>query len=127
MQLLLGLVENALRHSPSGGTVTIGTGLEDGAATAWVDDEGTGIAVADRERIFEPFYRGAGTTRTDGGAGLGLAIARQIVLAHAGTITAATAPSGGARLVVRLPLHDASGNTPPSASGGTPRRSQGRA
>ena len=106
MQLLLGLVDNALRHSPSGGSVTIGAAADGDDAMLWVDDEGSGIAEADRERVFEPFYRGAGTTRTDGGAGLGLAIARQIVVAHGGTIVAERAPSGGARMVVRLPLRD---------------------
>jgi signal transduction histidine kinase len=127
MQLLLGLVENALRHSPAGGSVTIGTALDGDHVSAWVDDEGAGIAVADRERIFEPFYRGAGTTRTDGGAGLGLAIARQIVTAHTGAITAETAPSGGARLLVRLPLRQASFDTSPAPSDSKPRRSKGRA
>ena len=104
IQLVLGLVENAIRHSPAGSSVTIGTSLEDGFATIWVDDEGPGVPLSERERIFEPFYRGAGQPRSHGGAGLGLAVARSIATAHHGTIAAETAVGGGARLIVRIPL-----------------------
>lgn len=104
VQLLLGLVENALRHGPRGGTVTIGAARDGDQAALWVDDEGPGIALGDRERVFEPFYRGSGTARTDGGAGLGLAIAREIAVSHRGTIVVESAPGGGARLIVRIPL-----------------------
>jgi signal transduction histidine kinase len=104
IQLVLGLVENAIRHSPSGGSVTIGTSVAAGLATIWVDDEGPGVPLSERERIFEPFYRGAGQPRSHGGAGLGLAIARSIATAHNGTIAAETAVGGGARMIVRIPL-----------------------
>ena len=104
IQLVLGLVENAIRHSPSGGSVTIGTNVAEGFATIWVDDEGPGVPLSERERIFEPFYRGAGQPRSHGGAGLGLAIARSIATAHNGTIAAETAVGGGARMIVRIPL-----------------------
>lgn len=104
IQLVLGLVENAIRHSPPAGTVTIGTSVADGFATIWVDDEGPGVPLSERERIFEPFYRGAGQARSHGGAGLGLAIARSIATAHNGTIAAETAVGGGARMIVRIPL-----------------------
>ena len=107
IQLVLGLVENAIRHSPPGSSVTIGTSVADGFATIWVDDEGPGVPLSERERIFEPFYRGAGQPRSHGGAGLGLAVARSIATAHHGTITAETAVGGGARLIVRIPLADA--------------------
>ena len=104
IQLVLGLVENAIRHSPTGGSVTIGTSVTEGFASIWVDDEGPGVPLSERERIFEPFYRGAGQPRSHGGAGLGLAIARSIATAHNGTITAETAVGGGARMIVRIPL-----------------------
>jgi len=104
IQLVLGLVENAARHSPTAGTVTIGTSATEGFATIWVDDEGPGVPLSERERIFEPFYRGAGQARSNGGAGLGHAIARSIAAAHNGTITAETAVGGGARMIVRIPL-----------------------
>ena len=104
IQLLLGLVENAIRHSPPKSSITIGTSYSEGFAEIWVDDEGPGIALSERERIFEPFYRGAGQARSHGGAGLGLAIARSIATAHHGTIAAETAVGGGARMIVRIPL-----------------------
>ena len=104
IQLVLGLVENAMRHSPPRGAITIGAGGDAVGAAIWVDDSGVGVQESEREKIFEPFYRGAGAARTDGGAGLGLAIARNIALAHNGTITAESSPAGGARMIVRLPL-----------------------
>jgi signal transduction histidine kinase len=103
IQLVLGLVENAIRHSPASGSITIGTSVAEGFATIWVD-EGPGVPLSERERIFEPFYRGAGQPRSHGGAGLGLAIARSIATAHNGTIAAETAVGGGARMIVRIPL-----------------------
>lgn len=104
IQLVLGLVENAVRHSPPKSSITIGTSYSEGFAEIWVDDEGPGVALSERERIFEPFYRGAGQARSHGGAGLGLAIARSIASAHRGTISAETAVGGGARMIVRIPL-----------------------
>lgn len=104
IQLVLGLVENAIRHSPTAGSITIGTSVSDGLASIWVDDEGPGVSLSERERIFEPFYRGAGQARSHGGAGLGLAIARSIATAHNGTIAVETAVGGGARMIVRIPL-----------------------
>jgi signal transduction histidine kinase len=104
IQLVLGLVENAIRHSPTAGSITIGTSISDGFASIWVDDEGPGVPLSERKRIFEPFYRGAGQARSHGGAGLGLAIARSIAGAHNGTIAAETAVGGGARMIVRIPL-----------------------
>ena len=104
IQLVLGLVENAIRHSPSASSITIGTSVSEGFAVIWVDDEGPGVPLSERERIFEPFYRGAGQARSHGGAGLGLAIARSIAKAHNGTIAAESAVGGGARMIVRIPL-----------------------
>jgi signal transduction histidine kinase len=105
IQLVLGLVENAIRHSPKGGSITIGARSTEEVAEIWVDDQGSGIPEEEREKIFEPFYRG-GRRRAagDGGSGLGLAIARAITAAHNGSIAAESAPSGGARLVVRLSI-----------------------
>lgn len=108
IQLMLGLVENAIRHSPKGGAIIIGAARINDVAEIWVDDEGSGIAADEREKVFEPFYRG-GKRRAagDGGSGLGLAIARAIAVAHGGSIAAEVAPSGGARLIVRLPMRGA--------------------
>ena len=69
-----------------------------------VEDDGPGIPADQRERIFDRFHRtDAGRTRDSGGAGLGLAIAKAIVGAHGGTITAGVAPAGGARVAFVLP------------------------
>lgn len=105
LQLLLNLVENAIRHSPPGGTITIGAAARDGSVELWVDDEGLGIPEEERELVFDPFYRSPrDRSSRDGGSGLGLAIARSIVVAHGGSLTAESSPSGGARLVARIPL-----------------------
>ena len=105
LQLLLNLVENAIRHSPPGGTITIGAAEHDGRAELWVDDEGLGIPEEERELVFDPFYRSPrDRSSRDGGSGLGLAIARSIVVAHGGSLTVESSASGGARLVARLPL-----------------------
>ncbi len=69
-----------------------------------IDDNGPGIASEEREAVFEPFYRlEQSRSRSTGGVGLGLAIARQIVEVHGGTIAIETAPTGGARILVSLP------------------------
>lgn len=74
-------------------------------AVAAVADDGDGVAEADRERIFERFVRlDEARTRDDGGAGLGLAIARDVAARHGGTLTVRDAPAGGALFELRLPL-----------------------
>jgi signal transduction histidine kinase len=72
------------------------------AATLQVIDEGPGVAIADRERIFQPFARGR-ATRGTGGAGIGLAVVSQVVAAHGGHVTVDDAPGRGARFSVHLP------------------------
>lgn len=111
-QVIYNLLSNAVRHSPSGGTVRVS--LADGGdrVRIAVEDEGPGVPAELRERIFERFFRGD-TSRTDtrnddaglGGAhyGLGLAISREIVHRHGGTLRVEDAPAGGARFVVELP------------------------
>ncbi len=92
------LLDNAAKWSPEGGLVTVR--LSDGVLT--VDDQGPGIAEADRARIFDRFWR-ADDSRTLPGSGLGLAIVRQVADRHSGTVEATGNASGGARLVLRLP------------------------
>ncbi len=95
------LLDNATRHASA--RVTVALAADDHHATLVVADDGPGIPVADRERVFERFGR-LDTARTrDGGTGLGLAIVKEIVEAHGGTVEVADAAIG-ARLVVRLPL-----------------------
>ncbi|WP_324618042.1 ATP-binding protein [Streptomyces dysideae] len=92
----------ARRHARSVVTVTV---RRDGEwAVAGVADDGGGVAEADRERIFERFVRlDEARSRDDGGAGLGLAIARDVAVRHGGTLTVGEAPTGGALFELRLP------------------------
>ena len=97
------LIENAIRHSPSGGTVTVELEVRDAAAVVRVVDEGEGFPPELGDRVFEPFTRGdpARDTRT-GTAGLGLAIAAAIVAAHGGEISIAPSDHDGGVVEVRL-------------------------
>jgi signal transduction histidine kinase len=101
-QLVLILVDNAVGHSPRDGTVRVAVRRDGGDAVLSVEDEGSGLRPEDIPRLFERFWRGAGSP--PGGAGLGLAIAAWIVDNHAGRIEAANREAGGARFTVRVPL-----------------------
>lgn len=95
------LLDNALRYADH---VEVALERTGDAICLTVDDDGPGIPAAEREAIFEPFYRGEPSrSRATGGSGLGLAISRQIVEAHGGSIAATEARGGGARIVVKLP------------------------
>ncbi len=114
-QVLLNLVDNALRYTPSEGVVTLSAQMVEGNHVRLeVRDTGPGIAPEDIPYIFDRFYRGdPSRARTTGSTGLGLAIARSIVQAHGGTIEAELAPGAGARFIVTLPAsHMASGQGP---------------
>ncbi|MBI3979966.1 MAG: HAMP domain-containing histidine kinase [Chloroflexi bacterium] len=97
-QVFSNLLDNALRHTPAGGRVDLRARAAGGAVEALVEDTGPGILPEDLPRVFERYRRGAG-----GGLGLGLAIAREIVEAHGGTIRVESLPEGGARFLVVLP------------------------
>ncbi|WUH96194.1 HAMP domain-containing histidine kinase [Spirillospora sp. NBC_00431] len=97
------LLDNAERHAGTG--VRLSVSEEAGTAVVRVADDGPGVPAADRERIFERFVRlDDARSRDDGGAGLGLAIARDLVLAHGGDLTVGDVPGGGALFEVRLPV-----------------------
>ena len=118
IQLLLVLLDNAFRHSPPGGRVTVTALQATGRSAAiLVDDQGPGVPADAREAIFEPFARLPGSrTRADAGSGLGLAIARRLAELHGGTLVATDAPGGGARFVLSLPA-GASGAARPTKTG----------
>ena len=104
------LVDNAVRHASS--TVTMDCRPEAGHAVITIADDGPGIPVQDRARIFERFVRLDPTrTRSSGGSGLGLSIVEQIVRSHNGTIAVGDAAGGGAVFTLTLPLaqHDLAG------------------
>jgi len=97
---LFNLLDNALKFTPAGGEVEIGAQQADEGVRLWVQDSGPGIAPADRERIFERFYRGPHADAQ--GVGLGLAIVRSIVQAHGGCVTVESEPGTGSRFAIHL-------------------------
>ena len=106
--MLNNLLDNAVRFTPAGGKVN----LTLTAAGAWVEvaveDSGPGIDPEHLPHIFDRFYRVEGSrSRESGGAGLGLAIVRQLVEAHGGTVSVESTPGRGSRFAFRLPLRTA--------------------
>lgn len=102
-QLLLNLLDNALKYSPPGTPVDIKAWAAGKSLTLSITDQGPGIAPGEEERIFEKLVRGSATSSRPG-AGLGLAICKGIVTAHGGRIQAVSRPQGGAQVLVALPL-----------------------
>lgn len=104
-QILLNLLENAVKYGPAGQAVTIRTEFEfvSGAARISVEDEGPGIPVAERRQVWEPFVRLAGTNGGKGGSGIGLAVVRELVLGHRGRCWIDSSRTGGARVTIELP------------------------
>ena len=104
-RVLLNLVTNALRHTPSDGSVFVRARQRAGELEVSVEDTGVGLSKEAQQRMFERFWRGdASRTRASGGAGLGLAIARGFVEAQGGRIWAENRPEGGARFAFTLPI-----------------------
>ncbi len=99
VQVVLNLVQNAIRAMPRGGSVSIDAARGSDSVTLTVRDTGDGIAPGELEQIFAPFW----TSRPDG-TGLGLAVSRRIVESHGGTLSAASVVGHGATFTVRLPL-----------------------
>ena len=105
-RLLFNLVENAIRYNKEGGAVRVSA--EEGADTVeiLVQDTGSGIPEADRETIFQPFFRvDKSRSRAYGGVGLGLTLVRKIVELHGGTIRIAKSDAQGTTFAVTLPVH----------------------
>ncbi len=103
-QVVANLVENAVRHSPPNGRVVVKAIATADGAQLEVSDDGPGIPEADATRVFERFYRAdSARSSRDGGAGLGLAIARWIVELHGGEIRVEKCQPHGCRMVVRIP------------------------
>ena len=102
VQVFQNLLENAIQHSPDGGTVTVEAREVRRNGRVWLEcavkDAGPGLAAEDLQRMFEPFF-----TRRRAGTGLGLSIVQRIVEEHGGEVTAGNGPRGGAVLTVTLP------------------------
>lgn len=111
-QILSNLLENAVRYSPTGSTVTIESAAEPGGARVTVRDTGVGISAAHLPRIFERFYRvDPARSRDAGGTGLGLAIVRHLAEAHGGHVEASSSPGRGTSVAVFFP--DSPGQSKP--------------
>ncbi|WP_040164900.1 sensor histidine kinase [Microbacterium gorillae] len=103
LQAWLALADNAVKYTPSGSPIEIGSTVTGDAVDLWTRDHGPGIAPALRHRIFRRFDRGGGR-RDVGGSGLGLAIVETIARSHGGSCTVAETPGGGATFIIRIPL-----------------------
>ena len=106
-QVLTNILDNALRHTPEGGHITLSAKQLDKAVEFSVQDSGPGIPAKDADRIFERFYRtDSSRHREDGGSGLGLAIAKSIVQAHNGRIKAESEAGKGLTIILTLPVKE---------------------
>jgi signal transduction histidine kinase len=105
-QALSNLVGNAIKYAPTGTPITVRAGKQSGLFRIAVSDHGPGIPPEERGHMFEKFFRGSGVGATPG-AGLGLSIARSLVLLHGGTLDYEDTPGGGSTFVVRLPAEGA--------------------
>jgi signal transduction histidine kinase len=106
-RLFRNIVDNAVRYAESRVLITATTTTD--SVRVEIDDDGPGIPTADRDRVFDRFVRvDHSRERSSGTTGLGLAIAREIAIAHRGQITIADSPTGGARMIITLPLASSS-------------------
>jgi signal transduction histidine kinase len=102
-QIVLNLLENAVRYGPSGQTIVVRLERTDIAARLIVEDEGPGVPVADRERIWAPFVRLTNNRRGSNGTGIGLAVVRDLTARHGGRAWVERGERGGARFLVEVP------------------------
>ncbi|MEN9022912.1 MAG: HAMP domain-containing sensor histidine kinase, partial [Verrucomicrobiales bacterium] len=103
LQLFANLVDNALKFSPKGSTVTLGAHSTRNHVNVWVQDEGTGIEEENQSRIWDRLFRGD-RSRSTRGVGLGLSFVRAISEAHGGSTQVQSTPGKGARFIIRLPI-----------------------
>ncbi len=118
-QVVINLLHNAVKFSPSGGEITVGVRSDGGEVLVWVKDHGVGVPAADRGRIFERFYKvDRARVRGRGGTGLGLSIARHVVESHGGRIWVESEEGEGSTFTFAIPI------SPPA---GRPRKVSERA
>ncbi len=114
-QILLNLIDNAIKYGPDGQTVTITLSPptpRDPSLSITVDDQGRGIPARDRRRIWSPFVRLEDRGGATGGSGLGLSVVRDLARRHGGRVEVLDAPGGGARLLLVLPQDDVADEAP---------------
>jgi signal transduction histidine kinase len=104
-QILLNLLDNAVKYGPAGQTVTLGLEVQNGTVQLRVDDEGPGVPPENREGVWEAFFR-LDREREDvtAGTGIGLSVVRELVMGHDGRAWVEDGPSGGARFLIELPV-----------------------
>ena len=112
-QAIVNLIDNAVKHSPPGETVTVGIACPDGNVVhLWVADHGPGIPSAEHEKIFERFYRlGSELRRETQGAGIGLSVVKHIIDAHGGRIRVHSEVGQGSRFTIELPAGQTTNDT----------------
>jgi two-component system, OmpR family, sensor histidine kinase BaeS len=99
------LLSNAVKYTPSGGAVAVAAGCDPQTLWIHVRDTGPGIAAEEQDRVFNAFYRSERDRRFPQGLGLGLTIARDLVVAHGGRLELESPPGGGCCFTIRLPIH----------------------
>ena len=104
-QIILNLLDNAVKYGPAGQTITVSSEVVGDRARISVEDQGPGIPHVERQRVWEPYVRlNREVESATGGSGIGLSVVRELVTLHGGRTRAEGAPSGGARVVIELPL-----------------------
>ena len=103
-QAIGNLLSNAVKYTPPGGTIRVTAAACEGAVRLTVEDDGPGIVAGEQEAVFEPFYRSQAKGRFPQGMGLGLAIARDLVIAHGGRLELESTPGAGSRFTIDLPV-----------------------
>jgi signal transduction histidine kinase len=107
------LLDNAVKYGPAGQTILVTSEIVGDRARISVEDQGPGIPHSDRMRVWEPYVRlNRDVESATGGSGIGLSVVRELVTLHGGRTRAEGAPSGGARVVIELPLTQPNSNEP---------------
>jgi signal transduction histidine kinase len=122
-QVLINLLDNAVKYGPSGQTISVGLARSDDERSAriWVEDEGPGIPAPERGKIWEPFHRlDRDANSAIAGSGIGLALVRNLTVAHGGRVLVDDGAAGGSRFTIEIPCGRRSYEAIPAASASLP-------